>query len=305
MPSQDKHNADGRAFLVTGASGGMAPFVARALLARGDRLMLTGRNADRLAELEAELDGAGVATLAVDVAEPDDASAAVAQTIGQFGRLDGLIHLAGAFRAGTPVIAADRDLYLDLYRANFLTAAVATQAVLRAMNGGPGWLVYVTSLLAQEPMPTMGPYAASKSALLTWVRALGREVADRGIHANAVVATLVDTPRNRAVQPGADHSHWVPAEAVTDVIAFLSSPAASAFYGSAVPAYGRFALHPPAGAVGGPPPGVPGGPPPGVAGGPPPGMAGGPPPGMAGGPPPGVAGGPPAGAQRPLTAAPR
>lgn len=247
-----------RAFLITGATGATAPYVARTLLARGDRLLLTGRNAARLAELEAELCDDGIATLAADVAEPEQAAAAAAAVVERFGRVDGLVHLAGAFHAGTPVVAAGPDLYLDLYRANVLSAAMATQAVLRRMEG-PGWLVYITSLLALEPMPTMAPYAASKSALLTWVKALAREVANRGIHANAVVSTLIDTPSLRAQRPDADHGQWVPAGDLADVVAFLTSPASGALYGSAVPAHGRFALYPPPGALGAP--NGPGGPP--------------------------------------------
>jgi 3-oxoacyl-[acyl-carrier protein] reductase len=238
-----------RAFVITGATGATAPFVARALLARGDRLLLTGRNASRLAQLEAELSDDGIATFVGDVAEPEQATAAAAAVLQRFGRLDGLVHLAGSFHAGTPVVAAEPDLYLDLYRANVLSAAMATRAVLRRMEG-PGWLVYITSLLALEPMPAMAPYAASKSALLTWVKGLAREVADRGIHANAVVSTLIDTPSLRAQRPDADHGQWVPAGDLAEVVAFLTSPASGALYGSAVPAYGRFALYPPPGALG-------------------------------------------------------
>lgn len=265
-------DSSSKVFLITGASGGAAPYVARTLLARGDRVVLTARNADRLAELEHELSaGNAVATVTADVIEPEQAAMVAARAVEQFGRLDGLVHLAGAFRAGTPVIAAPPEVYLELYRANVVAAAVVTQAVLRQMRTGPGWLVYIGSLLAQEPMPTTGPYAASKSALLAWVRALGREVADLGINANAVVTTLLDTPKNRATQPDADHSRWVPAEDLAEVVDFLTSSGARSMFGMAVPVHGRFALVPPPGAVGGPPPGVIAGPPRSAVGGPPPG----------------------------------
>jgi hypothetical protein len=116
----------------------------------------------------------------------------------------------------------------------------------------------------------MGPYAASKAALAAWVRALSREVKDRGVHANMIMTTLIDSPKTRGEHPGADYSQWVPVDDVAEMVAFLTSDAAGSMYGSVVPLLGKFALDAPAGAiVMGPPPGV-GGPPPG-AGGPPPG----------------------------------
>src|SRR5262249_44455498 len=95
-------------------------------------------------------------------------------------------------------------------------------------------------------------------------------VKNRGSHANVILTTLIDTPKNRAEQPQADHSLWVPAERIADVAAFLTSDEADAIYGGVIPVYGLFSLEAPA-AAGGRPPGPPGGAPPpgGPPGGPP------------------------------------
>ena len=266
---------DTRTLMITGATGGAGEIVAQRLLARGDRLLLIGRDPDRLDELERELDaGDRVVTFAGGLSDPAQADAAVALGIERFGALEGLVNLAGAFRAGLPVALADPQDYLDLYDANLMVAAMASRAILRRL-AGEGWFVFVTAFLAREPMPTMGPLAASKAALEGWAKAFHREVKDRGIHVNVLDVTLLDTPHGRETHPGGDYSQWVPGEQFADTIAFLTSPAGGAFYGGLLPLHGKFAIG------GGPPPGMGGGPPGGAAGGPPPGVA-------AGGPPPGV-----------------
>lgn len=247
----------GQVFVVTGATGGLGEAVARRLLARGDRLLLTGRDGDRLDDLRSRLGSADTETFTGDVSVVAEAEAAAARARDRFGRVDGLVHLVGSFHAGDLAVLADPDVYIDQYRANVVSAAVATRGVLRQMDDG-GYLVYISSLLALEPTPAVGPYAAAKAALLAWVKSTAREVMARGVHANAIVTTFVDTPKRRLQMPGADRSLWIPMDEVSEVIAFLTSPMAGALHGSVVPVYGRFAFQIPGG---GPPAGPPGGPP--------------------------------------------
>jgi NAD(P)-dependent dehydrogenase (short-subunit alcohol dehydrogenase family) len=239
----------GRTFMVTGATGNLGEYVAQHLLGRGDRLMLVGRDAVRLVELGERLGTADrVAHRVADVLDPAEAVAAADDAHERFGRLDGLVHLVGAFHIGRPASAVDPELCVDLYRSNVVSAMTSTAAVLRHL-GSEGYLVYLSSLLAEEPMAASGPYSAAKAALHAWVRALSREVKDRGVHANIVVTSRIDTPARRAEFPGADHSTWVPGEDLAALVGVLTSPAAAALHGSVVHAAGTFALDPPAAAV--------------------------------------------------------
>jgi 3-oxoacyl-[acyl-carrier protein] reductase len=183
-----------------------------------------------------------------DVLEPGESSAAAEQAHERFGRLDGLVHLVGAFHVGTPASIVAPDLYLDLYRSNVLSAVTSTAAVLPHLDGG-GYLVYLSSLLAEQPMAASAPYAAAKAALHAWVRALSREVKDRGVHANVVVTSRIDTPARRAQFRGADFSTWVRGDDLAALVATLTSPAAAALHGGIVHAVGTFGFEPPAGAV--------------------------------------------------------
>ncbi|WP_175408230.1 SDR family oxidoreductase [Streptomyces sp. TRM64462] len=242
-----------RTFLVTGATGRLGEATVRCLAERGDRLLLTGRNRARLAEMAATHVRSGtVRTLEVDATRPDGAQHAAAEAARRFGGLDGLVHLVGAFSVG-PVMLTDAAAYEDVMRANFLSAVVATQAVLPHLTEG-GRLVYFGSPLAGEPLAAMSSYAASKAALESWMRSMSHEVKQRGIHANMVSLTLVETPEVRKEMPHLDPSLTVEAELVGRAVRFLTGPESDGMYGSVVPVVGRFGFS--SALAGGPPPGA-------------------------------------------------
>lgn len=239
--------------VVTGATGQLAEAVIELLGARGDRLLLTGRDKDRLALLERRYGVAGrVETLATDVSDPEGARLAAEEAVRRFGRLDGLVHMVGGFRAG-PLFLTDPGVYEQMLRDNFLSAVTATQAVLPHLTEGAR-LVYFSTPLADEPLPALSAYAAAKAALVAWVRSIAHEVKRSGIHANTVVMTMADTPDRRRERPGTNFDHTVTPDLVARVVAFLTSEAADGLYGSRVPVLGRFEFTSELG--GGPPPGV-------------------------------------------------
>ncbi|MET9294797.1 SDR family oxidoreductase [Streptomyces sp. NPDC003077] len=245
-----------RALLVTGATGRLGPATVRALVERGDRLLLTGRDAARLTALAgnaAAWDGPGeVDVLVADTGRPDGAQHAAAEAAARFGSLDGMVHLVGGFAVG-PLMLTDVSAYEDLLTANFLSAVVATQAVLPHLTEG-GKLVYFGTPLADEPLAAMSAYAASKAALVTWMRSMAHEVKNRGIHANAISLTLVDTPQTREEMPHVDPALTVDAELVARAVRFLTSEDSDGMYGSVMPVVGRFGFT--SALAGGPPPGV-------------------------------------------------
>jgi NAD(P)-dependent dehydrogenase (short-subunit alcohol dehydrogenase family) len=240
-------------YLVTGATGPMAPATVELMAKRGDRLLLTGRNQERLAALERTHGAPGVVeTFRADVTEPAGAQEAAATAVERLGRLDGLVHMVGSFRAG-PVVKSRPEDYESLLRANFLSAVYTTQAVLPRLDGG-GRLVFFSTPLSAEPMPALGGYAASKAALQTWLRSLSHEVKHAGVHANAVIMTMADTPEARRDRPHMKFEEAVTPDLVARVVGFLTSDASDGLYGSLVPVLGRFGFTT---ALGGPPPGPP------------------------------------------------
>ena len=67
-------------------------------------------------------------------------------------------------------------------------------------------------------------YTVAKGAVIAFIQALAAETKGRGVTANAVLPSTMDTPANRAAMPDVDPKTWVPVEAVADAIAYLAAP---------------------------------------------------------------------------------
>jgi NAD(P)-dependent dehydrogenase (short-subunit alcohol dehydrogenase family) len=104
---------------------------------------------------------------------------------------------------------------------------------------GSGRIVNVSARAALEGKARMGPYCASKAAVLTLTESLAAEHKLDGVNVNCILPGTIDTPQNRAAMPDADHSRWVAPAALADVIVFLASEASRTVTGAAIPVYGQ------------------------------------------------------------------
>nr|WP_042191262.1 SDR family oxidoreductase [Kibdelosporangium sp. MJ126-NF4]CEL19953.1 Short-chain dehydrogenase/reductase SDR [Kibdelosporangium sp. MJ126-NF4]CTQ97177.1 Short-chain dehydrogenase/reductase SDR [Kibdelosporangium sp. MJ126-NF4] len=245
--------SDAKVLLVTGGTGALGESVVRHLASEGHQVLVTGRNEEKLGEIVAAHGNDGqVQSIVVDATTPLGARKAVSTTVENFGRIDGLVHLVGGFRIG-PVALTDADAYEHMIKVNFISAVTAAQATLPQLSGS-GHMVFVGSVLAEEPLPGFSAYGASKAALFAWAKSFAHEVKHKGVHVNTVMMTMADTPDSRAQRPHVDFSHAVTPDVVAKVIQFLVSPQAEGLYGVTVPVLGQFELNTPLTA---PPPGMP------------------------------------------------
>ena len=129
------------------------------------------------------------------------------------------------------------NLMLDLNARSVFHMARAVLPLMRA--AGYGRIVNVAARAALKGQGRMGPYCASKAAVISLTESLAAETRDLDINVNCILPGTVDTPQNRAAMPDQDHDTWVPPEALADVMLFLASPAARCISGAAVPVYGR------------------------------------------------------------------
>jgi len=224
--------------LVTGASGGLGPAVVQAFLADGWRVVAAAR---ATGPEPATSSGGRLEQVAVDLAEPADVAAAVGAAAGDpAAPLRALVNLVGGYAAGgrvheTPVEELERLLALNL-RPTWLV----TQAVLPHLTGGGGGaIVCVAARAAVAPFPGGAGYAAAKAAVLAFAQAVAVEYRRDGVRCNAVLPSVIDTPANRAKQPDADWSRWVPPQQVAGVIRFLCGEESAPTSGAAIPVYGR------------------------------------------------------------------
>lgn len=235
------HDMSGRVAVITGAAGTLGAAVARLFHRAGARTVLVARDADRLRQLHPGLaDSPDHLLAAIDLTDPAAVTATIDQARARFGRLDVLVAAAGGFRGGEPVQAADPADWEALFALNLRTALLCCRAAVpHFLAQGSGRIVTVGATAALRGVPGLGPYNASKSALLSLTQTLANELKPAGITVNAVLPGIIDTPENRAAMPEADRSTWVEPEAIAEVILFLASDAARAVTGAAIPVSGK------------------------------------------------------------------
>jgi NAD(P)-dependent dehydrogenase (short-subunit alcohol dehydrogenase family) len=228
--------------MVGGASGNLGQAVARAFHAAGASLVLLDHGADRLPGLFPELAASNQHLLLgrVDATEAGSAAAAIQKALDRFGRIDVLANTIGGYRAGTPVHETPLETLEFMLNLNARSAFVLSQVVLPSMlDRGSGKIVHTAARGALAGGKNAAAYSMSKGAVVRLVESLAAELKHQGINVNCVLPGTIDTPENRQDMPKADHSRWVPPEAIADVILFLASNAARAVNGAAVPVYGR------------------------------------------------------------------
>lgn len=213
--------------VITGGAGVLGQGVARVAQAQGAEVVLLDvvvPNEDTVGRL-----------LQVDLTDPDALSAC----FDQIGDFDVLANIAGGFDMGPAVWETDDELWDALFTINVTTLRrVLSAAVPRLVARGRGSVVNVGALGALRGQGNMGAYLASKSVVMRLTESLSEEVKAAGVNVNAVLPTVIDTPRNRKDMPDADPALWVDPEDLGQVICFLGSDGARAVHGALVPVCG-------------------------------------------------------------------
>ncbi|MGB5736883.1 MAG: SDR family NAD(P)-dependent oxidoreductase [Thiohalocapsa sp.] len=232
---------EGKVAVVTGAAGNLGAAVCDALARRGARIAMLDLNQKALVSCQAALPtGTDVETFATDLIDADAVATTVNVVRERFGRIDILANVAGGFSMGPNLEETpDRtwNLMMDLNARSVFNMCRTVVPIMRA--AGHGRVVNVSARAALAGKGSMGPYCASKAAVITLTETLAQETKHAGITVNCILPGTVDTPQNRASMPDQDHTTWVPTSALADVILFLASDAARCVTGAAVPVYGR------------------------------------------------------------------
>jgi 3-oxoacyl-[acyl-carrier protein] reductase len=173
-----------RACVITGGSGGIGLATARRLSAEGARVLLLGRNEDRLAEAARQCVKAE--WLAIDVTDPKAGQRTVDECRQRFGRLDVLVN-----SAGMSSVKPLADLVDDDYQAHWELHVMAPMRLMRAaipamVDRGWGRVVNVSSTSGKRPSQTNVAYSVSKAAVLSLSRAFADHYARDGVLVNAV-----------------------------------------------------------------------------------------------------------------------
>ncbi|WP_327322771.1 SDR family oxidoreductase [Streptomyces sp. NBC_01210] len=238
-----------RVYIVTGASRGLGHASARALVADGAKVVISGRGEKAVADAAAEL-GPNAVGLASDNAEPASAERLVAAARAQFGRLDGVLISVGG---PAPGFAADNtdEQWEAAFQSVFLGAVRLARSAAAALGEG-GVIGFVLSGSVHEPIPGLTISNGLRPGLAGFAKSLSDELGPRGIRVVGLLPARIDTDRVReldALSGDAEaartaHESRIPLrrygtpEEFGNAAAFLLSPAASYLTGVMLPVDG-------------------------------------------------------------------
>ncbi|MFC9289020.1 SDR family oxidoreductase, partial [Streptomyces sp. NPDC057052] len=192
----------GKVALVTGASRGIGYGVAEALLARGDRVCITGRNEDALKEAVDRLGADRVIGVAGRAHDEAHQAIAVERTMEAFGRVDHLINNAGTNPVFGPIADLDLNVARKVFETNVISALGFAQRTWHAWqkdNGGA--IVNIASVAGLAPSPFIGAYGVSKAAMINLTQQLAHEFAPK-VRVNAIAPAVVKTKFAQALYEG-------------------------------------------------------------------------------------------------------
>ena len=181
---------DGKKVVVTGGTSGIGLATAKVLLDHGARVLVTGRTAATLDQAREQL-GGGAIVVESDTASLTDIDALTDRVKSEFGTLDLLFVNAGVTRSA-PFEATAEAVYDELLTVNAKGPYFTVQKLAPLMARG-GAVVLTTSVANVRGLPMVSAYSASKAALRSMTRTLGRELLPRGIRVNAVSPGPIDT----------------------------------------------------------------------------------------------------------------
>lgn len=198
----------GQVVWITGATAGLGRAMAHEFARRGADVALSGRRAERLAEVAREVEGFGRRALAVpcDVTREEEVAAAVTTVVEGLGRLD-----VAVANAGFGVMGRVENLSLEDWRrqfdTNFFGAVAVARHSLAELRRTKGRLALVGSVSGLIALPRSGPYTASKFALRALAMTLTQELHGTGVSCTLLnpgfVATEIGQVDNAGVYDGA------------------------------------------------------------------------------------------------------
>ncbi|MFJ9906439.1 SDR family oxidoreductase [Streptomyces sp. NPDC101152] len=238
-----------RVYVVTGATRGLGSAAARELVADGAKVVLTGRDEQRVADAAAAL-GPNAFGVAVDNADPEAPARLVAAARERFGGFDGVLVSVGGPAPGFVADNTDEQ-WQAAFESVFLGAVRLARAAAAELEAG-GVIGFVLSASVHEPIPGLTISNGLRPGLAGFAKSLSDELGPRGIRVVGLLPSRIDTDRVRELDgmsadpeaTRAAHESRIPLrrygtpQEFGRAAAFLLSPAASYLTGIMLPVDG-------------------------------------------------------------------
>jgi 3-oxoacyl-[acyl-carrier protein] reductase len=234
----------GKIALVTGAARGIGQAIAVKLAAEGADIALCDLQADWLAETASKVQALGrrAQCYTADVSNGEQVQAVVTATEKDFGRIDILVNNAGITKDTFLIrmTEADWDAVLDInLKGTFLFSKAVARPMMKQRNGA---IVNVASIIGLIGNAGQCNYAASKAGVIALTKSVAKELAGRGIRANAVAPGFIKTKMTEKLPEDIQKkmleaiplARFGEPEDVANVVLFLASDAAAYVTGQVV-----------------------------------------------------------------------
>jgi NAD(P)-dependent dehydrogenase (short-subunit alcohol dehydrogenase family) len=244
-----------KVIVVAGIGPGLGRSIAVRCAEQGADVVLAARTQSRLDEVAKEVTAIGRRALVVptDVSDPEASARLVRATLDAFGRADALVYNALAMPPIKDLLAVDLDALPIAFQANVVAALRLTRLFAPALIEAAGSVTMINSMVVRFSQRTMGPYKATKAALLAVAQSLASELGPEGVRVNSVAPGHIwgeslqwyfsYLARKRGVEPqevydetaaNTDLRRLPRPDEIADAVVFLSSPMARAITGQCI-----------------------------------------------------------------------
>lgn len=186
----------GKIAVVTASTDGIGFSIAQNLARHGAKVMISSRKEANVAKAVAELESEGleVAGRVCHVGKAGDRESLLSNTVDRFGGLDILVSNAAVNPYFGPTLGCPEEAWDKIFDVNIKSAFLLFKSCVPLFEArGGGSAVFVSSIGGFVPIPALGPYSVSKTALFGLTKALASEVAQDNIRVNCIAPGIVKT----------------------------------------------------------------------------------------------------------------
>ena len=240
-------NLEGKVAIVTGGARDIGRAVSEALAAHGAKVVVNyfRSAADGEATVKAIKDAGGEAiAVAGDMTKQEDVDNLIGEACKAYGgSIDVLVNVVGGLVARKPLAEMDADWFDGVMRLNVTSTLMTCQAAVPHMSSGSAIVNFASQAGRDGGGPGAAAYASSKAAVMTFTRALAKELGPSGIRANCVCPGMISTTFHDTFTKDEVRKNVAAAtplrregesSEVADLVAYLASPAASFMTGTSV-----------------------------------------------------------------------